>query len=384
MKPVSPFTQLASGAATAWTAGAWARAQLYQHGLLPQRHLCAKVISIGNIVWGGTGKTPLTIWLAGRLQAAGLKVSILTRGYGRTSQEKVKVLPPGTSPKNALHDGDEVQLYLRHLQVPIGISASRYEAGSALEERFPVDVHLLDDGFQHLALARDMDLVLVDAGNPWGSRAGFPRALREGARALRRADAILLTQCDLARTSKESITALRELKEAVLRFNLDAPFFSASTRLLGLVDSQGIIAAPDAFAGRRAVAFCGLGSPRNFLEMFPAEGLHVVAPQELSVAATKVFPDHHRYTRKDLNILKKLVQEHRADCLVTTEKDWMNWPQETSITTPLYWAAIEPVIEHEEYFLSWLWEKLGLPGRLSPTVASSENSNTTASVNART
>ena len=384
MKPMFPFTQLASGAAAAWTAGAWARAQLYQHGLLPQRRLCAKVISIGNITWGGTGKTPLTIWLAGRLQAAGLKVSILTRGYGRTSREKVKVLPPGTSPKNALHDGDEVQLYLRHLHVPVGIAACRYEAGSAMEEQFPVDVHLLDDGFQHLALARDLDLVLVDAKNPWGSRAGFPRLLREGVRALRRTDAILLTHCDLARTSKESTAALRELKEAVLRFNLDAPFFSASTRMLGFVDSQGIIAAPDAFAGRRAVAFCGLGSPRNFLEMFPAEGLHVVAPQELSVAATKVFPDHHRYTPRDLETLEKLSREHGADCLVTTEKDWVNWPKETSITTPLYWAAIEPVIEQEEYLLSWLWEKLGLPDRHSQTAASSENSNTTASLTART
>ncbi|MBI1956185.1 MAG: tetraacyldisaccharide 4'-kinase, partial [Acidobacteria bacterium] len=275
MKPVFPFAQLASGAATAWTAGAWVRAQLYQRGLLPQRRLCAQVISIGNIAWGGTGKTPLTIWLAGRLQAAGLKVSILTRGYGRTSREKVKVLPPGTSPKNALHDGDEVQLYLRHLQVPVGIASCRYAAGSALEERFPVDVHLLDDGFQHLALARNLDLVLVDAENSWGSRAGFPRLLREGARALRRADAILLTRCDQARTSKEGTAVLRELKGAVLRLYLDTPFFSVSTRLLGFVDSQGIIAAPDAFADRRAVAFCGLGNPRNFLAMFPAEGLHV-------------------------------------------------------------------------------------------------------------
>ena len=368
----------------AWTAGTWACAQLYQHGLLPQHHLCAKVISIGNIAWGGTGKTPLTIWLAGRLQAAGLKASILTRGYGRTSREKVKVLAPGTSPKNALHDGDEVQLYLRHLQVPVGIASCRYEAGSAVEEQFPVDVHILDDGFQHLSLTRDLDLVLVDAGNPWGSRAGFPRLLREGARALRRADAILLTHCDLARTSKESITALRELKETVLRLNLDAPFFSASTRLLGFVNSEGIIAAPDAFADRRAVAFCGLGSPRNFLAMFPAERLHVVAPQELSVAATKVFPDHHRYTQRDLETLEKLAREQGADCLVTTEKDWVNWPEGPSIATPLYWAAIEPVIEQEEYFLSWLQEKLGLPGRLSPTAASSENSNTTASLTART
>ncbi|MBI1954850.1 MAG: tetraacyldisaccharide 4'-kinase [Acidobacteria bacterium] len=120
------------------------------------------------------------------------------------------------------------------------------------------------------------------------------------------------------------------------------------------------------------------------MEMFPAERLHVVAPQELSVVATKVFPDHHRYTPRDLEMLQKLSREHGADCLVTTEKDWVNWPEETSLTTPLYWAAIEPVIEQEEYFLNWLWEKLGLPGRLSPTALNTENGNPATSLTART
>ncbi|MBI3895596.1 MAG: tetraacyldisaccharide 4'-kinase [Acidobacteria bacterium] len=363
MRPVFPIAQLASGGVALWSAGASVRVQLYQRGLLAQRRLRAKVISIGNIAWGGTGKTPFTIWLAGRLQTAGINVSILTRGYGRTSREKVEVLPPGTSPRNALCDGDEVQLYLRHLEVPIGIASCRYEAGRAVEDQFPVDVHLLDDGFQHMALARDFDLVLVDAGNPWGSRGSFPQLLREGPAALRRADAILLTHCDRARTSKESTAALRELKGAVLRLNMDVPFFSASTRLLGFVDSRGIITTPDTLAGRRAVAFCGLGSPQNFLGMFPADRLHVVEPHELSIAAARVFPDHHRYTRRDLEILEKLARKHEADCLVTTEKDWVNLPENASLQTPIYWAAIEPVLEQEEEFLHGLGERLGMDGK---------------------
>ena len=365
MRLLFPLAPLASGAAAVWTAGARMRAQLYQSGLLPQRRLCAKVISVGNIAWGGTGKTPFTIWLANRLQSAGAKISILTRGYGRTSREKVKVIPPGTSPSNTSHDGDEVQLYLRYLQLPIGIADNRYEAGCAVEEQFPIDVHLLDDGFQHLPLARDLDLVLVDAGNPWGSRGVFPRLLREGPGALRRADAIVLTRCDQARMSKESIAALRELKGAALRLNLDAPFFSASTRLLGFADARGITTAPEAMAGRRAVAFCGLGNPRNFLEMFPADRLHVIELQELSVAAAKVFPDHHRYTQRDLESLEKLARRHSADCLVTTEKDWVNLPENALWQRPVYWAAIEPVLEQEEEFLHWLGERLEMAGRFS-------------------
>lgn len=357
-----PFAQMASGAAAAWTAGAAVRAQAYQRGLLPQRRLRAKVVSIGNITWGGTGKTPFTVWLASRLQAAGLNVSILTRGYRRRSTEKVKVLAPGTAASDARDDGDEVQLYLRNLRVPIGISASRYEAGQVVEEQFPVDVHLLDDGFQHLALARDLDLVLVDATNPWGSRGGLPRLLREGAGALRRADAIILTRSDLARNSGQSTGALRDLKGAVLRWNVGAAFFSAGTRLLGFVDSEGNRVKPAALAGRRAVAFCGLGNPLNFLEMFPADRIHVVEPQELSVAAAKVFPDHHRYTERDLEALERLARKHSADCLLTTEKDRVNLPANAAWQTPLYWAAIEPAIEQEDIFLEWFAERLGVRG----------------------
>lgn len=168
MNSALPLSGLASGTAALWIAAARLRARLYDSGMLRQRKLRAPVISIGNLSWGGTGKTPLTIWLAKRLQSTGLEVSILTRGYRRRSREKVKVLPPGHSAEAASADGDEVQMYLRHLRLPVGISTSRYDAGSALERRFPVDVHLLDDGFQHLALQRDLDLVLIDASKSLG------------------------------------------------------------------------------------------------------------------------------------------------------------------------------------------------------------------------
>ena len=349
----APHSGMARVAANLWAAGAQLRVRLYETGLLRQERLRASVISIGNISWGGTGKTPFTIWLAGRLQARGLRVSILTRGYGRTSTERVKILPPGASPESALGDGDEVQLYLRHLNLPIGISSSRHEAGKLLEENFPVDVHLLDDGFQHLRLARNLDLVLVDAANPWGGRSGWPILLREGLSSLRRADAILLTRCELATETSKDQAGLESLQATMRRFNPDAPCFMVRTKLLHFAGIQAANFLPvEEFIGRRPLAFCALGNPGNFFRMLEGTGIEVIAK--------KFFPDHHRYNREDLLSLAKMAQENRADCLITTEKDIVNLPSTAALSLPLYWAAIEPAVEDEDRLLNWIGERLHL------------------------
>ncbi len=338
------------------------RAWLYRSGLLRQRSLQAPVLSVGNISWGGTGKTPFTIWLAGRLQAAGLSVSILTRGYRRASNQPVQILPPGTSPQDALDSGDEVQLYLRHLNLPVGVSASRYEAGRLVEEQFPVDLHLLDDGFQHLALRRALDLVLLDAENPWGARPGFSRLLREGASALSRADGILLTRCELVVSGTDYSSHLESLKANVQRLNPRAPCFTLRTKLLHFVDARNADRVPlTDFFPRRPMAFCGLGSPRAFFLMLEMAGIETVG--------SKTFPDHHRYNEDDLELLRKLVEANRADCLLTTEKDIVNLPELLSFRIPLYWAAIEPVVDEEVRLVNWLWEELGFPRKRLPLAA---------------
>ena len=360
MKLNRPPAVIASTAASLWTAGARIRARLYETGLLRQKSLRANVISVGNISWGGTGKTPFTIWLAERLQAAGFRVSILTRGYGRTSTERVKVLPPGTSSDSARHDGDEVQLYLRYLKLPIGISSSRYEAGKMVEENYPVDVHLLDDGFQHLSLARNVDLVLVDAANPWGGRPGWPVLLREGFSSLRRADAVLLTRCELGLGSENSTNAIENLKTSIRRFSPDARCFMVRTKLLYFKSLQSEMnVSIESFSARRALAFCGVGNPRSFFRMLEAAGVEVVAE--------KIFPDHHRYSGMDLQLLEKLAQENRADCLVTTEKDIVNLPSDAAISLPLYWAAIEPAVDEEDVLMRWIREKLHVAPGLACT-----------------
>ena len=357
MTKTSLISNAASGAAALWNGAARLRVRLYRSGLLRQERLAAKVISVGNIAWGGTGKTPFTIWLARRLQDGRLRVSILTRGYRRASRDRVQLILPGTLPENAADAGDEAQLFLRNLRslrIPVGVSSSRYEAGKLLESQFPVDVHLLDDGFQHLALHRDLDLVLVDAENPWGGRGPFRSLLRESRAALRRADAILLTRCELL-PSVSGEDSLESLRAAIQRFSPSAPCFTARTQLLRLVEWQGNHALePEEFRTRRPLAFGALGNPSAFFQMLAREGI--------STSGQKTFPDHYRYSMSDLGSLEKAAGEAGADCLLTTEKDLTNLPANAHLRLPLYWAAIELSVEEEPRLLQWIWDRLELPG----------------------
>lgn len=348
MAQLLPLSGLASGTAALWIAGARLRAGLYGAGFLKRRRLQARVISVGNLAWGGTGKTPFTIWLAGKLQQSGLSVSILTRGYGRRSRERVKVLPPGISWQQVRQDGDEVQLYVRHLRAPIGISGSRFDAGSVLERTFSVDAHLLDDGFQHLSLERDLDIVLVDASNPWGARRGWPVLLREGFSSLRRAHAVVLTRCELVDRAR-----IEKLQQTMRTYNPEARCFSASTELKQFSVWPGDTAVSVAqIAARRPLAFCGLGNPQNFLG--------TLSRAQIQPVAKFSFTDHRKYTDNDVATLCKLAKKKGADCLVTTEKDIVNLPVAAALEFPLYWAMIEPVVEDGEELVKWVCERLQL------------------------
>ena len=341
------FSGIASPAARLWAVGAGMRVRLYERGWLRQQHLRAKVISIGNIAWGGTGKTPFTIWLAGRLQNAGLKVSILTRGYQRTSPERVKALAPGTDADLARTDGDEVQLYLRHLSgVAVGIGASRYDAGHLVEARFPVDVHLLDDGFQHLALARDLDLVLLDASDPWSiqHRGGL---LRESPRALRRARAIVLNERE-AGPGSDAVEMLAEIH----KLSPGAPAFRFRTALRNFEAQGGSSCSVAEMRTRRPVAFCALGNPASFFSTLTSAGIHPLA--------CKTYHDHHRYSADDLARIERLARQSGADCLITTEKDLVNLPAGTVLSMPLYWAAVEAIVEQEAALVRWITQSVGI------------------------
>jgi len=221
--------------------GARCRVWLYEKGVLRRRRLKTPVISVGNLTVGGTGKTPMVIWLAKRFLAEGKRVAILTRGYAGSS---------GTS--------DEVELMRSQLgkRVEFGVGPNRFATASRLEAEAAVDIFLLDDGFQHLSLARDANVLLVDASRPLGKEWLLPAGrLREPKSAGARADVVVFT-----RTSDQL-----PMKQAIQEFP-QMPIFPAVTQLKGyrLVSSSGENSALIPLPPQPIFAFCGIGNPEAF------------------------------------------------------------------------------------------------------------------------
>lgn len=252
-------------------------------------------ISVGNLAMGGTGKTPLVLWLSESLAARGLKPAVLTRGYRRRSGKPVVALLPG-QPAPVEHTGEEAQLILRAGHAALAIGADRRAARLALERLYEPDIYLLDDGFQHWQTRRGLDIVLIDALDPF--RGGvFPHGrLREPFSALRRAGAIVITRTQPGRAY---VGLLREIR----RHNPSAPVFLARTTAT----------LPPLPAGLVPGAFCGIGQPQAFLDTLRGLGLEP--------AFFEIFPDHHRYAEPGLAPLAA-----RAALLLTTEKDLLNIP----------------------------------------------------------
>jgi len=218
------------------------RAWLYAHGWLKQKRLKAPVISVGNLTVGGTGKTPMVIWLAEHLLAEGKRVAILSRGYRGAN---------GTS--------DEVELMRFRFQgrVSFGVGKDRFAEGCRLESQEHLDVFLLDDGFQHLQLARDLNILLMDASRPLGDALLPAGRLREPLTAMSRAEAIVFTRTEMAAGTLQAIGKLGKY-----------PVFAASTQLLGLRRFGGgsHLLKPDEIDGGPYMSFCGVGNPAYVID----------------------------------------------------------------------------------------------------------------------
>lgn len=275
------------------------RNALYEREWLPSRGLQGAVISIGNLSAGGAGKTPFVMLLGELLKARGVKFDVLSRGYGRKSRG-VLLVDPGGLPQQY---GDEPLLISRKLQVPAVVGEDRYEAGRFAESRFGTQFHLLDDGFQHRALARDFDIVLVtpqDAGDqllPTGR-------LREPLQSLRRADAVVLASGAIPDS-----------------FPLDGKLVWRVKRGITLQNVPP-----------RPVVFCGIARPGNFMLQLRAANV--------DSAAQAFYRDHHAYTEQDVQELLALKQKSEAGGFVTTEKDAVNLGPFLSALEPL---AVVPV-----------------------------------------
>jgi tetraacyldisaccharide 4'-kinase len=293
---------------------------------------------VGNLSVGGTGKTPLVILMAETLLAGGHRPCILTRGYRRRRGKRLIVLEPGPGRRADPREvGDEPALLARALpDVPVIVCRDRFRAGIIAEQRFQPTVHLLDDGFQHLALYRDLDVVLLDVTRPPSDYALLPAGrLREPFSALQRAHWVILTRTELGDASG--------LQAQVQALNPRARIFRCHTWLARLVDARNGLSEPrDNLLRKKAAAFCGIGTPAAFFADLRAWGFQVVAET--------IFPDHHAYSRRDLEKLFALARTAGAQALLTTQKDLMNLPPDWNAPMPLFACCIRPEIEEKMEF----------------------------------
>lgn len=296
------------------------RTRLYANGLLKQKRLKAAVISVGNLSVGGTGKTPLVIWLAEKLLEQGQRVAILTRGYRGTA---------GSS--------DEVELMRSRLQnrVMFGVGKNRFAEGQRIESRQAIDIFLLDDGFQHLQLARDLDIVLMDASRPMAQPLLPAGPMREPLSALNRAGIIIFTRTENTPGAKEAVQRLSNL-----------PIFSASTRLLGFcrLDGEGSPQTVADLGGGLFFAFCGIGNPEAFVRDLQRWGIILTGHM--------FFADHHRYTLEDVQAIGRAATRLGAKFLLTTEKDSWNLKDVQFSGLPVFVSIIDLEIAAETEFLS--------------------------------
>jgi tetraacyldisaccharide 4'-kinase len=261
------------------------------------------VVSVGNLTVGGTGKTTLVAWIASRLQEEGRRPAVVSRGYGGRSGRGPCLVSDGSGPRLPSRvAGDEPVLLARRLPgVPVIVGSDRV-AGARAAREAGADVVVLDDGFQHRRLARDLDLVLLDVRDPFGSYRLLPAGpLREPVSSLRRADAVILTR-------SRPDEPFPVIERVIRRHGASLPVLRAGHRVAGFVDPSG---APRP-APERVVAFCGIGHADAFFED--------VARGGVELCAWRRFPDHHRYTRGDLDEVASLAARHAA-VPVTTEKD---------------------------------------------------------------
>jgi len=270
---------------------------------------------------GGTGKTPMVLWLAEQFVAEGKRVAILSRGY-----------------RWAYGSSDEIAMLKGRLgdRVAFGVGANRFAEGQRLEATQPVDIFLLDDGFQHLVLARDVDVLMLDGSRKLKNEALLPAGkLREPISSCERADLLVVTRM----REREPVEAADAHRHAI---------FYAQTRLLGFraCGARGIPRYLNEMEQRPLFAFCGIGNPEAFFSDLQR--------WNVPVTGTRSFRDHHRYTAGDLRGLLAAAERAGARGFVTTEKDEQNLPHAAGLRLPVYAAVIDCVLSSESEFMAAL------------------------------
>lgn len=307
-----------------YSAFARTKAWFYAKGVVRKQELNGAVISVGNLTVGGTGKTPMVLWIAERLAREGKKAAILTRGYRGRQNADSRGLP----------QSDEVAMLRERLggQVQLGVGADRYNSGKSLAAH-GVEWFVLDDAFQHLKLARDADIVLVDATDPLGGGMLLPAGrLREPFSAIRRADLVVITR---------SVQAPSRALESLIRRHTKCPIFYATAKFESVLRVPRLdVALPRQDLDRaRFLAFCGVGNPAAFFQDLRTWGFQI--------AGERSFPDHHLYTAREATELEEAAAKCDANALLCTEKDVWNLQHVQFAAIPAYCCRISFVLPEE-------------------------------------
>ncbi len=322
-------------ASWAYAAAIRARNEGYDHGWLEVVSVDRPVISLGNLTAGGTGKTPLAALLAERLLSQGCRPGIVSRGYrslnGQANDERLVL-------EQLLPSVPQVQ----HRDRAAGARSAIWDHGC--------DVIVLDDGFQHRRLHRDLDLVLIDATRPWGFGSLLPRGLlREPMSSLRRADVILLTRCD-----QVTIDELTEIRRELTRWRGTTDSVDVRFAPRRLRNANGEIRPLSLLQSEQCLSFCGIGNPEGFRRLLA--GLQVDAP-------LRIFPDHHHYSAADLAELGTMAASSGASMIVTTQKDLVKIPHGALAGRPLWAVEIAAEIVSGEELLERELAKFRSPRR---------------------
>jgi len=322
------------------------RIAAYETGYFKPERLQATVVSIGNITLGGTGKTPLVDYIAGYLSGEGHSVAILSRGYGRGSKGQVVLNQPLLDGAGQPEDpsglwsyqetGDEPMLLARSLpQVPVVINKNRVEGGRWAERRLGSQILILDDGYQHLRLARDLNILVLDATDPFGGFQMVPFGrLREPLYAIKRADVVIVSRAHRPFDQGQLISIVKYFCGDRI------PILFTYTAITGLRHLEsGLVYDPDEFTGWNAWVMCGIGNPRAFVDDLVGIGI--------GVSGESFFRDHRRYSQADLDPVVAKARKAGADLIVTTEKDAIRLQGLNLSDIPVYTAQSKIQAEEE-------------------------------------
>ena len=282
---------------------------LYRVGFFPTRKLPRRVISVGNLTVGGTGKTPVVLFLTRFFQGQGKRIAILSRGYGRIKGKETVIVSDGRELlATAGESGEEAFFLARELKgVIVAVGKNRYRTGQQLLGKFPIDLFILDDGFQHIQLYRDTNILLIDQERPYGNGFLLPRGeLREPVASQKRASLIFLTR----KGKSGDVNSMFSFEN---RFDM-IPAYPVRFVPECYVELQSGTKFPvDKFEKKEALLVSGIGNPASFRRLVEESGIRIV--REL------IFPDHHSYPDEDIAAIYDIARSRSADLIVTTDKD---------------------------------------------------------------